>query len=95
MCYIVCNVDCEVLLWHGCGALGKNGKNHGRGEFLGAEAITPAEHARHGGEARRRAGGVFGDGDQYIFEQRFVIGFWLLGAVEHGQCVHVVRQGGK
>ena len=71
--HIVVDADGEVAFAHACGQPGKHGRNHGRREFLGSQAIASAEHFRQAGETRRLARGVLGQRDQHVLEQRLAV----------------------
>ncbi len=85
---IVMDADREAPPGQGFGAGGENRGDHGRGEFLGAQAVAAADYLRHGRETRCVAGGILGQGDQHVLEQGFAIGAGFLAAVEHGQRAH-------
>ena len=73
------------------GEVVEGGLGHAGGELLRAETVAPADDAGGTGEGRA----AFGERGEDVEEERFADGAGLLGAVEDGDGLHGLGQGGE
>ena len=84
---IIVDADGEVILRLAFLEFFEDGLDHGRGKFLGGQAVASADDRRDGLERGIALGQAFSDGGDHILVQRFASDAGFLGAVEHGDLL--------
>jgi hypothetical protein len=62
--------------------------DHGRGEFLGRQAVAPAYHPRHGRHGQFARGRALRQRRDHVLVQRLARGARLLRAIQYGDGTH-------
>ena len=91
--HVVVDADREVVLGLVLGQVVINSLDHGRGEFLGGQAVASADHRGHAvGKGKVSAGLGVKEGLDNVLVERFALGAGFLRAVQHGD---LFDRGGK
>jgi len=93
--HIVVDADGEAVLQVLLLQLVEDALDHGRGEILGGEAVSPADDAWLRCDGRGPAGERLAEGGDNILVERLTQPGGLLAAVEHGDGLHRLGQRGE